>query len=306
MALEKISDTQRQAMLSAMLALEANLVAPPSVEELADSAGMSAFHFHRMFRTFIGEPPASYAARLRLELAANWLMYTERPAVDIATAIGYDSREGFVRAFSRRMGRTPESFREAAIKYRDSVARRLQDHPPLTVNIVERPARRIAFLRSMSSTTSAILRAWWRFLKAIRTVDGFEPAQILGINYDDEFVTPRWQQRYDVACELPNGMSAPVAAPAPLCERSLPGGLYAVVEFEGSVAELVHAWEWLMSVWLPSSPWQLRDWHALDLFAPDAIPRSWLSLLKLATAPIRSRLCVPVQHHPTGHLPTLS
>jgi AraC family transcriptional regulator len=64
--------------------LEANLDAMPTLEDLARIAGFSAFHFHRIFRAFVGEPVAVHYKRIRLERAAKHLTTSRRSVLEIA------------------------------------------------------------------------------------------------------------------------------------------------------------------------------------------------------------------------------
>jgi len=85
-----------------------------SLETLASRAGWSTFHFHRAFRTVVGETPKQYTLRLRLERAAARLLSTGDPVLSIATSAGFASHEVFTRAFRRRFGCTPSAYRDSA------------------------------------------------------------------------------------------------------------------------------------------------------------------------------------------------
>ncbi|MBM4204820.1 MAG: helix-turn-helix transcriptional regulator [Gammaproteobacteria bacterium] len=52
--------------------------------ELAGQAGLSPFHFHRMFRGLTGETPLELHRRLRMERAASNLLTSEEPIIQIA------------------------------------------------------------------------------------------------------------------------------------------------------------------------------------------------------------------------------
>src|SRR5690349_24710545 len=98
--------------MRAVVAIERDLDAPHSLPELAAHACLSPFHFHRLFAAVVGEPPAEYVRRLRLERAAHELSMSNRAVADIAREAGYGSQSAFTRAFRERFGCAPRVFRE--------------------------------------------------------------------------------------------------------------------------------------------------------------------------------------------------
>jgi AraC-like DNA-binding protein len=83
-------------------------------EDLAGIAGLSLSRFSETFLAVVGETPAAYLRRWRLILARQDLQRGER--VDaVARRYGYESAEGFARAFKRRYGVKP-----VAMRYRPS------------------------------------------------------------------------------------------------------------------------------------------------------------------------------------------
>lgn len=80
-------------------------------DALARDAHYSRFHFQRMFRGLTGEAPGSCRRRLRLERAAYQLLQSKRSVTEIAFESGFDSLEGFSRAFHKAAGMPPSHFR---------------------------------------------------------------------------------------------------------------------------------------------------------------------------------------------------
>jgi AraC family transcriptional regulator len=89
----------------------ANLAERMSLQEIADAAGMSVFHFARGFRQATGRPPHQYVTEQRL-CEARALLHDPRLSIgQIATAVGY-THSHFTAVFVRQMGMTPNEFRE--------------------------------------------------------------------------------------------------------------------------------------------------------------------------------------------------
>jgi AraC family transcriptional regulator len=88
-----------------------NLDGNVSLDALANRAGLSRFHLHRVFRAATRETPANLTGRLRLGRAAVLLLTTRQSVLDVALSCGFRSPETFCRAFQRRFKMTPRSYR---------------------------------------------------------------------------------------------------------------------------------------------------------------------------------------------------
>ena len=83
---------------------------PPTLEQLADHAGLSAFHVHRVFKAVTGVTPKAYAAahragRVRGELRARGTV------TEAIYGAGYSSSARFYETSTARLGMTPSKFR---------------------------------------------------------------------------------------------------------------------------------------------------------------------------------------------------
>lgn len=81
-------------------------------EVLADIAGFSVPHFHRIFTDHVGENIARYVRRVRLERAARKLRMGAVDITEVALAAGYRTHASFSKAFKRQFGLTPSQFRQ--------------------------------------------------------------------------------------------------------------------------------------------------------------------------------------------------
>jgi AraC-like DNA-binding protein len=84
--------------------IETNLNAQLTLNRIAREAAMSPYHFHRVFRAWTGRTLMEYVRQRRLSLAAEELISSNQCVIDVALASGYESHEGFTRAFRRRYG----------------------------------------------------------------------------------------------------------------------------------------------------------------------------------------------------------
>lgn len=89
--------------------LEVNYSAPHSLTSLARSAGMSPFHFARVFRELTDVPPHRYLLTVRLRAAADRLRQGDS-VTDTCFAVGFNSLGHFIEMFRRAYGVSPSRF----------------------------------------------------------------------------------------------------------------------------------------------------------------------------------------------------
>ena len=85
---------------------------PLNREVLADVAGFSVPHFHRVFTANTGESAVSYIRRMRLERAGRKLRMGAVDITEVALAAGYDTHAAFGKAFKQQFGLSPSEFRQ--------------------------------------------------------------------------------------------------------------------------------------------------------------------------------------------------
>lgn len=83
-----------------------------SVAALAERASMSPRHFARAFAAETGCTPARFVERARVTAAAEFLLRTQWTQERIAQRTGFGSVDALQRAFVRRLGVTPKSYRQ--------------------------------------------------------------------------------------------------------------------------------------------------------------------------------------------------
>lgn len=97
-----------------------------SVAELACEAATSRTVLLERFDRFLGEPPLTYLARWRLQLAARKLQTTQETVLNVAADVGYESEAAFNRAFKREFGLPPARYRKTLMNHgKQTFARRM-------------------------------------------------------------------------------------------------------------------------------------------------------------------------------------
>lgn len=104
----------RRRAVEAALWLDENAHEPVDLSAAAEVAGLSPYHFLRLFAAVVGVTPHQYLVRARLRRAARLLATDERPVTDVAYDAGFGDLSNFVRTFHRAAGLSPRRFRQAA------------------------------------------------------------------------------------------------------------------------------------------------------------------------------------------------
>lgn len=81
------------------------------LQNLADAAGLSRYHFARRFRQSTGTSPHEFVLRQQVEQAKTMLSRTSTPLLDIAVRCGFADQSHLTRVFKKHVGATPGHYR---------------------------------------------------------------------------------------------------------------------------------------------------------------------------------------------------
>jgi AraC-like DNA-binding protein len=126
-AVPATSRDRRRAVETALW-IDAHSETEIDLERAAKQAGISPFHFLRLFSGVLGVTPHQYLVRSRLRHAARLLTDQERAITDIAYDVGFGDLSNFVRTFHRAAGVSPLKFRQASRGMRNIFQERLALH----------------------------------------------------------------------------------------------------------------------------------------------------------------------------------
>ncbi len=91
--------------------IEANLDSDLSLAEVASHAGISCWHYQRIFKALTNETLKGYIRSRRLANALTKLHSANGRIIDIALTAGYESQESFTRSFKKVYDITPNEYR---------------------------------------------------------------------------------------------------------------------------------------------------------------------------------------------------
>lgn len=112
-----------EARVTAALALlDRRFREPLTLADLAGAAGVTRYHFLRVFRRVVGVTPYGYLLSRRLAAAVRALRREEGTVLDVALGAGFSDLSDFTRRFRHRFGVTPAAYRRLAKKGRRPAA----------------------------------------------------------------------------------------------------------------------------------------------------------------------------------------
>jgi AraC family transcriptional regulator len=242
------------------------------LEDVAAVACFSPFHFHRIFRTLVGETLNQFVRRLRLERALQMMSVAPaRSLTEIALACGFSSSSDFSRTFKQRYGVPPSVFDVETFRHQNRASlqaaatppgqeARLERLPPgenpdgFEVTLRELPARTVAYIRVLDPFQGEpVLRAAERLL-AWADARGCGDQQWLGYMWDDPEIVALPDCRYDVGVEVDG-----VQPEGEIGRIEFPSMLVAQVEIRGDIALEQRALDWVWGTWLPRSAYVPTD-----------------------------------------------
>lgn len=105
------SGRHRQRVVDAALWITAHSPEDLALDQAASQAGLSPFHFLRLFSKVLGVTPHQYLVRSRLRHAARLLADGDQSVTNVALDVGFADLSNFVRTFHRAAGVSPSGFR---------------------------------------------------------------------------------------------------------------------------------------------------------------------------------------------------
>ena len=110
----RVATADHRRIVHSALWIEAHSDQPIALDDMAKAAGLSAYHYLRVFSGVFEVTPHQYLVRTRLRKAARLLAEGDRPITEVALDVGFADLSNFVRSFGRAAGVSPRAFRQVA------------------------------------------------------------------------------------------------------------------------------------------------------------------------------------------------
>lgn len=262
-ALRNYHDRMKRALDHIDLHLDDQL----DLEAISGVAAFSKFHFHRQFIATFELSVHRYVQLSRMKRASFQLAFRDdRSVTQIAMDAGYEAPDAFARAFRRRFGQSPSSFRKAPdwepwlaafgplISARRKLMQRTFNGNDVTIREMETIPVAIMEHRGPPAEIGAAIR---RFI-AWRKANGLSlrNSETFNIFHSDPRTTDPLDYRLDICAGTECAVDADEQG---VVSGFIPGGRCAVLRVVGNTDDLEPAALYLYRDWLPESGEEARD-----------------------------------------------
>ncbi|MCX8128789.1 MAG: AraC family transcriptional regulator [Clostridia bacterium] len=207
--------------------IDNNLSLELSVENLANIACFSPYHFHRIFHSIVGDSVSNYVKKRKLTAAANKLLYSPGATVTaIALEFGFSSHSDFSRSFRAYFKTSPTQFVKSkmsrrklidssALSHREAVGIHGKEDSDIDrkIRVISLPDFNVAYVRNVglseeykSTAIENSFQMLFVWAKARDLVN--DDMQIIGITLDSPEVIPLSECRYDICITVPESIQA--------------------------------------------------------------------------------------------------
>ena len=276
-----------------------------TLDELAQVAHFSRYHFHRIFAAMIGETLHQYIQRVRVEKAAYQLVVNPKKSItDIALDCGYAGSSQFSRAFQEAFKMNATQWRRGGYrsyrkncqsngknnqtisnfrKEQDSKSsypewatqnsgwrKQMEESLISDVKIEEWPDKHVVYVRHIgpyAGNTELFGRLFEKLFKwaVPRGLIHFPDTECMSVYHDNPEVTDDDKLRLSLCLTAPEDTKVE----GDIGKMTIPGGTYAVARFEILPDEYSEAWDAVFGKWLPDSGFQPDDRPSMEVYLND-------------------------------------
>ena len=242
-------------------------------DRLSQVAGISKFHFRRLFKAICGDSLGNYIFRLRLEYIAFKLISTDTSVPELLSQINYQNKHTLSRAFKSYFNCSIPEFRK-----RHSNARPEGKNPiQVELSIEKVHNMRIAYLKlERTNNISHSFSLLWKQL--LQFSENYElpskGCKYVSLTLDYPLITPEEHSRFMVGVTLPPSFDTPKC----FGRFGISSGVYAICRFKGLYHELNRVYRHIYLDWLPTSDYTLREPFTFETYinTPEKTPASEL------------------------------
>lgn len=255
------TNAYRKAIARVLAYIDCHRESTLDLDSMAKVARVSKYHFHRVFKAYMGISLGQYVKLKRLETGMWKLIHTENNTLDIALDSGYENHPAFSRAFKKEMGCSPQDFKKQFLKDRKLALSSLHDNPPTFLGFTELPTIKILFMRRQGSYHKAAVLAWDDLVADLADAS-IHPDHLVfyGIAQDDPHAEgiDKADIRFDVGVAMTDEIQQKVLELSATVGELL-GGKFAVFLHRGAMDRLPDSYHFIYGTWIFDNNVRLRN-----------------------------------------------
>lgn len=272
--------------------IESNLGYKISSHEVSQKAGISQWHFQRIFKALTNETLKAYIRSRRLANALEKLLITNQRILDIAIDAGFESQESFTRAFKNSFNMTPNEARKIGnknlflkkVKFDSAYLKHINKNISLTPEIyIQKEMCFIGMKTQFYSVDSEknniadkLPSLWNEFLPRMADIED----KISGVAYGviQQTIEKTDLLEYYAAVEVSQTSNIPVG----MVSLEIPESKYAKFIHKGDPANINNTVNYIYSSWLMQSNKRHTYSSDLEIYGSEYIPNSDESIINYA------------------------
>jgi AraC family transcriptional regulator len=278
--------------------IENNLDFDIPLAQVACAAGISQWHFQRIFRALTNETLKAYIRSRRLANSLDKLSSTDNRIIDIAISAGFESQESFTRAFKKNFTMTPNDYRKLGNKHLflkkvqldQEYLLHINSNISLTPEIALREKTQLVGMKTCfygvdsekNNLAEKLPSLWDNFLERSSEIADIIPD--IGYGVIQQSSHKNEQLDYYAALEVNQVMTIPDN----MTSIEIPSATYATFSHRGKVENINNTVNYIYSNWLLQSGMRHTYGPDLEIYGPDYHPTSEQSLIHYAIPVIRN------------------
>jgi len=263
-----------------------------SLNQIARAAGISQWHFQRIFKALTNETLKTYIRARRFANSLEKLMASDERIIDIALQAGFESQESFTRAFKQAFNMTPNEYRKLGknklflkkIRIDADYLAHINQNVSLQPEIYRQGVMTLVGLRTRfysvdsdkNNIASKLPPLWAQFVQRLQEIPHRVPGMCYGLVQQTAADSDLLEYYAAVAVErvsdLPEGMAS----------IELPATQYARFTHRGLPAQLDTTVNYVYSSWLLQSSYRHSGGPDLEFYGDDYVPESDRSVMYYA------------------------
>ncbi len=276
-----MEDIKTERIGKAIHFVESNLSTSLNLDSVAAHACISKYHFSRQFKAITGDKLGDYIRRRRITESAFDLITTKASILEIAEKYQFDSQEAYTRSFKNVYQITPNVYRKNGIhqlahqrsELTTERINHLKTNISLKPEIIGTQQKKLIGLHCKTSLLQNNIPTLWKIfmrrkheiveridngwygISGYSSANGFEPNRFSSSSMIEKWATVE-VKNFDLI-------------PSEMVSYKLTGGNYAKFIHRGGKKNVQMSFEYMYSVWLPNSIYELDDRDHFEHYPKD-------------------------------------